>query len=656
MRQVLIERFEFDRNSDDIVILAATEGEKFQPTRANIEREFLRLGRQVKKGETVVILLGGHGSQQPDDDPENPADQEPDGLDEVFLPSDVGEWEDETARVKNAIVDDEFRAWLGAITARDAFVWLIMDACHSGSGVRGGEGEVSRHIPPETLVPTAVLTAAESKLSQQQPDPSGDSQRSFFDGPGGLVAIYAAQSDETTPEKLLPLSVDRESRKYYGLLTYTLSEILTNNSRNLTYNELAQGIQNRYIAMGRRGPTPLIEGSHRDQLVLGQEEFPARSKIILTCTRSSARINAGSLNGVTKGSVLAVYPPVGISVEGATDETVIAYLRVAKVQLTESVVEATAYESEPAAGFGDLPNRGRCEIVFRDLGDQRLKVAVDPLDVRNETVPADVLKNIIAKLSAVESPLVSVVSETADSDWLVRWDDGEVHLIPTQGISTRDVEGHDEALLPHTMSGNWAARLTNDLEKIARAQNLLRLTDIADESSRGAGLGFELAVVDDDKKEIPWQGDGRVLEDGERVVVEMKNGGRYPVDVTLLYVDSAHGITCLYPDFGELNRIDPGDSQQIPLSINASTTGLENIIAIVVKADGQPVDFGVLEQSSIEKAQRNRGGSKTLDTPLGRLCQQALYGQGGTRGVSRTESLNYDVQRLTWRISPAESD
>ena len=52
-----------------------------------------QLAEQAREGDQVVVLLAGHGSQQPESDPPDAAYPEPDGLDEIFLPADVNPWQ-----------------------------------------------------------------------------------------------------------------------------------------------------------------------------------------------------------------------------------------------------------------------------------------------------------------------------------------------------------------------------------------------------------------------------------------------------------------------------------------------------------------------------------------------------------------------------------
>ena len=80
-----------------------------------------------------MIFLSGHGSQQPDQPPLD----EDDGLDETFLPADIGDWDGTKMTVANAIIDDELRTWLDAICRKGARVWLIADTCCSGTLIRG---------------------------------------------------------------------------------------------------------------------------------------------------------------------------------------------------------------------------------------------------------------------------------------------------------------------------------------------------------------------------------------------------------------------------------------------------------------------------------------------------------------------------------------
>src|SRR5208283_1122233 len=88
-------------------------GRDYLPTRANIQREFARLAEVAQPGDQVMILMGGHGSQQPESEAsKNGPDPELEGLDQIFLPRDTGVWDGEKRTVASAIINDEVGLWL----------------------------------------------------------------------------------------------------------------------------------------------------------------------------------------------------------------------------------------------------------------------------------------------------------------------------------------------------------------------------------------------------------------------------------------------------------------------------------------------------------------------------------------------------------------
>ncbi|MCZ6788311.1 MAG: caspase family protein, partial [Planctomycetota bacterium] len=132
--------------------------EKSRPTYKNIIAALDRLGATVKKGDRVVIHMGGHGCQVPDT-----SGDELDGKDEVFLPADTGTWEKD--KISNVITDDELNKKVRRIRDAGAFVWLIMDCCHSGTIVRGTEeGVQTRRLDPDDLgVPITATRGTSSR-------------------------------------------------------------------------------------------------------------------------------------------------------------------------------------------------------------------------------------------------------------------------------------------------------------------------------------------------------------------------------------------------------------------------------------------------------------------------------------------------------------
>src|SRR5207249_2774043 len=153
----------------------------------------------------AMILLIGHGGQQPEPDPPpDPQYAEPDGLDELFLPADAGVWDKKTYGVTNAIVDDEFRVWTQAILDKGTWLWFIADCCHSGTLLRGAE--VERKATMEDLgIPPGEIRAAIARGAKRETNQDGrDAPFHMSKMPGKLAALYACRSHEPTVELHLP--------------------------------------------------------------------------------------------------------------------------------------------------------------------------------------------------------------------------------------------------------------------------------------------------------------------------------------------------------------------------------------------------------------------------------------------------------------------
>lgn len=308
MQDLLVKKFGF--KNEHIRTLLESKKPDYRPTRKNVVREFKQLIEKVKKGDEVFILLAGHGTRAPNLDP-NSRDPENDGMDEVFLCSDArGMKTGEDKLIPNAIVDDELSSWISAIRKKGSFVWIILDSCHSGTGVRGIETEVARHVDPLDLVPQSLLDQA----AKRKP-PSGESNlneaNSFFDisGGAGIVAFYAALPTEQAIEDRLPPMVP--NGKYHGLFTFAIGQILQRTDRALTYRELIQLVRSQFNRWGRNFPNPSVEGTDLDRQVLGTKSWPARNPITLSqADDNSWRVNVGAIHGLTPGSRLAIYPPL----------------------------------------------------------------------------------------------------------------------------------------------------------------------------------------------------------------------------------------------------------------------------------------------------------------------------------------------------------
>lgn len=661
VRKTLMDNFGF--LDKDIVTLseeaAKTQGEMFRPTRKNIEREFNRLGKVAQAGDQVVTLLSGHGSLQPEPDPlPDPQYARPDGLNEVFLPADCDSWQRRQGIV-NAIANDDFRIWTQAIVKNGAFLFFIADCCHSGTLVRGPE--MLRQVKPEDLqIPKEVMVAAGKRAAAR------GKNRGHGDGPfhmdkvtGKLAAIYACRSSEATVE--LPLPRESPRAKPYGLLTYSLCQILIGSKSSLTYRELVQRIRQNYDYMDRDFPTPLVEGSGRDFNVLGTEKWPGRSQFTLSKKGSEWQINGGFLHQFTPNSIFAVYPPSGTA--GA--DKVVGHVQITEVGPFTAVVKPCKFGATPLTD--KMTPGSRCEPAFLDFGSLRLRVALDTVDQHGTPLPAQLIdgpKAMLEQLAQEKGSLIEIVN-SIKADWLLRPDKQGIYLLPARGVLHKigDQELLFGPLEANPKDATAIVKLKDQLARIARVVNLRRLAQpLSAEDTRDVPLLkveiLQFANKQDKVGKVAPVAPDLTFRDGDIIafrITHPKESNKM-LYVSLLYLDAGYKIEPLYPRPDEIqNPLLPGKFVQTRrLTVNAPW-GLESVLAIAVPAnkDQEPLDFTVLSQRSLMGAREGVRGARALDTPLGLLLQNACYGKG-ERGASMLDIDDHVLQLLSWQALPGK--
>ena len=650
MRRLLQERYKF--LPDGIVFLSEDDGTQARrrPTRANIEREFHRLAEQVEEGDQVVILLSGHGDRQPESDPPDTDYPEPDGIDEIFLPADVGVWKGFPQRVPNAIVDDEIGTWLRAIAAKRAYIWVIFDCCHSATMTRGSE--VVRELPPGLLVPRAELDKARDRGVQRQTKTSvaASVKRPPFLPPqpsNYIVAVYACRPQEQTPECEQPSGA--QDAKIYGLLTYSLVDILTksaNSKAPLTYRELVQRLQVQYAGRPQGSPTPLVEGDGQDRIVLGTEQ-PMRSAWLLTRDKDGYKVNAGDLHGLTPGSILTVESPAGMD----TEPKLLGHVRVVTTRPFDATVEPCRYRGSPAPS--ELAPLSSCRTVFIDYGLRRLKVAIQVPD--GQEASRQVLWKALEPIADAKTGMVELVKEPRLADWLLRSDQDRVELFEASG-------NRPPFPLPPLNSRLLGESLRQNLEKVFRARNLVTLASRFEAERYRGGSDVDVAV------EVLLQKDrsspvevmsappgGRVFRPGNLISFRVRNQSRSTrVDVSLLIVGTNLRIYPFYPEANELGKgLNPGELLTTPSGVIKENPpfGPECLVVIAVPAKNPSVDFTSLAQSALPLS-RGNDVDQNPRSPLHELLDSARLATKSRAGLEQSTVDEYGLRILTWRTEP----
>ena len=97
MKTFLLQEWEF--SSSDVRVLLDEQATKA----AILEALEVWLPNSTETGDRIVVYFSGHGTQVPDGDGD-----EPDGMDEAFLPNDYGR---NGSRVGDLLIDDELADW-----------------------------------------------------------------------------------------------------------------------------------------------------------------------------------------------------------------------------------------------------------------------------------------------------------------------------------------------------------------------------------------------------------------------------------------------------------------------------------------------------------------------------------------------------------------
>ncbi|MCC9606104.1 caspase family protein [Blastopirellula sp. JC732] len=545
------EGFGFPEANVTVLTGKADDTEK-SPTRRNILRKFDHLAEVADSNSHIFILLSGHGTQQPiadDQDPYDPENPEEDGYDEVFLPADARPGSGE---IENALVDNVIGQKLDQIRAKGASVFVVFDCCFSGTMTRAIDGvEKSRFVPHDrTGIPAEKFAAAAAKVKAevaQKEQLSADEEfvEASASGVGDLVAFFAAQPFECAVELPLPAGAENLPENCYSLLSYSLVQTLRQRRAPMSYRSLAHALSGQYrAARGSRFPTPFAQGS-LDREVLGLMQWPIHGDLLLHAEDGEYSIAAGSLHGVTVGSILTVEDPIA---------GVVGHVKIAALQPAKSQVVPCGWEGAPAP-TDPLPDGARCKLVYREYGDFRLKLfADDPMVV-----------GLFPKLSEEVRAEISLSNNREDAPWSLR------RVTPSEAVrwgltkptGDRILLVHGDAALPedrsrddetsailHRVYGNYATdpekltgELNRDLPRLFAWENLWK---VAGGSGTG-GDAKQLVEVTTTLLASPTDTTGvvmnkSVINDGEVLSFVLKNDSPRNIWISAYYLDANMGI------------------------------------------------------------------------------------------------------------------
>lgn len=585
-----------------------------RPTLAAIRGAFAELTAEVQPGDFVYLHFSGHGTQAPALDPTT----ELDGLDELFLPVDIGPWSDQEGEVQNALVDDEIGTLIDGLRAKGANVWAVFDSCHSGTATRAVESAEDdvrvRQLPPEAL--GIDVDAVERSRSVGDPR-AVDAPFDAGTGEGSFVAFFAAQTNEVTPEKNLPKG--KPGRKPQGVFTWTLMETLAEYP-NATYGQIGQEVLRRYAVKNLAKSTPLFDGD-LDQVVFGGEGGARVSQWQAEVSDAGFTIPAGELHGLALGDTLAV-----MGSAAAADAEALGYVELTSVETFSSVGQAVERDGKVLPA--ELPKGVTLRKMDEEL-DFTLTVALPAAG----SGPADALLAALGALQEAAGPRLSFVATDQEADlrlavlpesprpdaiWVLPSTGLAEGLAATPSVSTADKDGAE-----------LAAVLADTLTTMARAQNLLKLAGAVGSVTPDVEVELLTRTPEDRTlRPLPFAPVPTLLPDDE-VHVLARNNGDGPVDVNVLYIGADWSISHWFS-----GRLQPGDELKKGLfKISADVLGQERMLVVVTPAKPQsPVeDLSYLSQDALD-TMRQVGG-----TTFGEALAEAGFGETTRGAVALTD-------------------
>lgn len=222
-----------------------------EATRGTLTQAWRRLVAEADAGDTLVFTFSGHGSQEPARVPGG----ERDGKDEVLI---LGGFTASGPGTRERLIDDELAGWFAEATAKGARVVVLIDSCHSGTMMRGGD------IAGYRLAEDYAIGGDELASQITVPVPNEENL-------SGVTYIGAGQDDEIVPEVRI---VDGSSKtEIRGALSYAFARALREAAQR--DGTLQRGAMQRQIvetvrayADGRQTPSFRPSTNDYQQIVL----------------------------------------------------------------------------------------------------------------------------------------------------------------------------------------------------------------------------------------------------------------------------------------------------------------------------------------------------------------------------------------------------
>lgn len=613
----------FNLTPDQIIKLTATasdnpnqpqEPPELLPTYENIVAKFKELTAKAQPQDRVYIHYSGHGGRAKTIFESLKGSM---GLDEALVPTDIGQPNSRYLR------DLEFAKLLEEMVAKELFVTLVLDSCHSGGATKDIETDDS-NVRRGGFIdmmerPTDSLVAPIQELAQNWQISTEYSRNitvvnGLLPEPKGYTLIAACQDQEFAYEKVF------EGTERNGALTYYLLKALREYGTDIPVKDLYDRISNLVHNDFERQTPMLIGETNRtflgDRSVVASRNAPVMKVDI---TKNRVQLQMGEASGIKQGAEFDIFRFGTRNFENS--EQRIATVKVVELGASDCWAEVTRLHNE----FTTRELNPKLTEGIIEIGSPAVYVGPPLEQIRKVRVllPSPIPQIPGVDVSSLPGMLATKKEEVENHSWIefcpeTEKDENVNYFVDvnSQGeylILDANKEPIKNVVFPIKIAqpdiSEAAKKLIKRLIHITLYQNCLEL----DNEDAFAPLNGKLKVelVKSVKRQIVvLNADGKVpvLENGAegvKLLIHNESTNR-TLNITALIFNEDFSISQIYPKGADYEVVEPGQriTEKLKLSLQQNYGEAVNVIKVFATVNA--TNYHLWELPALDQELRRR--------------------------------------------------
>ncbi len=568
MERLLRRRFGVAQADINCLLASPEVPLELQPTHHNLVLACERLVAGAVVGQQILIHYSGHGARVPTALPDLKGAG---ALDECLVPCDIGR---DSARY---IRDLEIAALLDRLSAKGAFVTLVLDACHSGGATRGPAKArgLAQSLTVSKPSDTPLASAEAIRRAYQRRQARAKSvqpEKGWVPVPEGYVCLAACRAAELAYE--YPFD-----GHFSGALSHWLFAALEG-ANGESVRQILERVTRRVRAQFEM-QHPQLEGE-ADRAFLGLEtlgEVPIGVPVLEIDDRRRIRIAVGVAMGVGLGARLR-FEPAGLTARVVEADAVASWAEADTIDRNESTIDRLTVESRAR-----VLEPGRCG---------RLRLGVDS----ESGLAGGLMTEIEAAIERWGGGSVVWVGAREAPDLLVAAIDSVFELRDAAGVA---LSLQEPRLVIESVS---VPRLVQRLVHLARFANVRQLENPDPVAYLRDALQVEIGRLADDyrAKERPRPdpatlGGSHLADVGQWLCLRLLNTSTLVLNIAVLDLQPDWGISQVFPTAtaAPCFELEPGSEQLLPLraDLPAGCDRGRDVLTVLAAID--TTDFRCLE-------------------------------------------------------------